>query len=165
MPLHDENERFYGYIGSAIDITERKQAQQLLQDKERMLSESQHAARVGSWSADLATGRISYSDEVYRIYGITPQTFEHSTQAFFDLIHPDDCDAMKTWISDCLAEKLPRELDFRIVLTDGSVRFIRGSGAIQYDDGHRPLRMVGTMQDVTERKQAEQVSNQLKSHD
>jgi diguanylate cyclase (GGDEF)-like protein/PAS domain S-box-containing protein len=163
MPLYDENGIFSGYIGSAIDITEQKQAQQVLQDKERMLSDSQRIAHVGSWSVELATGCISWSDEMYRIYGVTEKAFDPTAKTFLDLIHPDDRNAMKRWVSDCRAGKEPPELDFRIMLPDGAVRHIRGNGGLQFDEMNRPLRMVGSVQDITERRQAEQISNQIKA--
>lgn len=151
------------YVGTHTDISEWKQVQLLLQDKEQMLSESQRISHVGSWSMDLATGCISWSDEMYQIYGMQKDTFGYSIKAFLDLIYPGDREAMKMWVSDCLAGKEPQELDFRIMLPDGTVRFIRGSGGLQYDELKRPLRMVGSAQDITERKQAEQVLHQLKA--
>jgi diguanylate cyclase (GGDEF)-like protein/PAS domain S-box-containing protein len=163
MPLYNNSGEFTGYIGSAIDITERKQVQQILQDKERMLSESQRIAHVGSWSTELATGFMSWSDEMYRIYDVTQETFGHSVKAFLDLIHPDDRVAMKRWISECRAGKEPREIDFRIILSDGSVRFIRGNGGLQCDEMKNPVRMVGSAQDITERRKADQVLNQIKA--
>jgi diguanylate cyclase (GGDEF)-like protein/PAS domain S-box-containing protein len=162
-PLYNENGTFTGYIGSAIDITESKQAQQMLQDKEQMLSESQRIAHVGSWSMELSGGSISWSDETYRIFGVTPQVFGHTVKAFLDSIHPDDRAATKRWISECRAGKEPDELDFRIMRPDGTIRYIRGSGGLQCDDMDRPLRMVGCAQDITERKQAERVLNQIKA--
>lgn len=113
-----------------------------------MLSESQRITHVGSWFVELATGCVSWSDEMYPIYGVTPQTFEPSVETLLDLIHRGDRTAMKGWISDCLAGKSPNELDFRIMLPDGVVRFIRGSGGLQYDEMKRPLRMVGTVRDI-----------------
>ncbi|HEY8095352.1 MAG TPA: PAS domain S-box protein [Methylobacter sp.] len=160
-PLYDEDGVFTGYIGSAIDITESKQAQQMLQDKEQMLSESQRIAHVGSWSMELPTGCVTWSDETYRIFDVTQQAFGHSVKAFLDLVYPDDRAAMKRWISECRVGNEPEELDFRIMRPDGAVRFIRGSGGLQYDEMHRPLYMVGSVQDITERKQAEQVSNKI----
>ncbi|MEE7627063.1 EAL domain-containing protein [Methylobacter sp. Wu8] len=154
-PLYDENGVFAGYIGSAIDITEHKQVQQILQDKERMLSESQRIAHVGSWSVELATGRISWSEEMYRIYGVKPETFPLSQEAIFDLIHPGDRTAMKRWLGECRSGKKSRELDFRIMLPDGAVRLVRGSGGLQYDEMQQPLRMVGSAQDITERNRIE----------
>ena len=163
MPLYDGNGVFTGYIGSAIDITERIQVQQELQDKEQMLSESQRIAHVGSWSMELATGCISWSDETYRIFGVSQEAFGRSAKAFFDLIHPDDRTDMKLWTSECRTGKEPKELDFRIILPNGAIRYIRGSGELQYDAMKKPVRIVGSTQDITERKQAEQVSNQIKA--
>ncbi|WP_340122773.1 PAS domain S-box protein [Methylobacter svalbardensis] len=143
------------YVGMYFDITDRQKIQQLLQDKEQMLSEAQRIGHVGSWSMELATGNLSWSEELYRIYGVTPETFGHSEQAFLNLIHPDDHAAMKRWLSDCRTGKEWRELDFRIIRPDSSVRFIRGSGGLQGDEINHPLRMVGIAQDITERKQME----------
>jgi len=151
------------YVGTHIDISELKQVQQLLQDKERMLSESQRITHVGSWSMELATGFISWSEEMYQIYGVTQETFEHSVKAFLNLIYPSDREAMEMWISDCLAGEEPQELDFRIMRPDGTVCFIRGSGGLQYDEMKRPLRLVGSAQDITERKRSEQVLHQIKA--
>ncbi|MDO9168295.1 MAG: PAS domain S-box protein [Methylobacter sp.] len=148
------------YVGMYIDITEHKKTQQLLQDKEQMLSEAQRVGHVGSWSMDLATGYLSWSEELYRIYGVTPETFGHSEQAFFNLIHPADHASMKMWLSDCKSGKGWQELDFRIIRSDGSVRFIRGSGGLQGDEMNNPLRIVGVSQDITARKRME---DELKS--
>ena len=151
------------YVGAHIDITEQKQALQILQVKEQMLSESQRIAHIGSWAMELATGRISWSDEMYRIFGIKQEAFGHSVKALIDLIYPDDRAAMEIWVSDCLSGKEMRELDFRTMRPDGTVRYIRGSGGLQYDEIQRPLHMMGTAQDITERKQAERVLHQLKA--
>ncbi len=163
MPLYDDNGVFSGYIGSAIDITERKHVQQILEDKEQMLSESQRIAHVGSWSVDMETARVDWSDEMYQICGVRQETFSHSLEAFLDLIHPDDRAAIKRWFTDCRVGKQASELDFRIKLPDGTIRYIRGSGEVQYNEQQIPLRIIGSAQDITERKQAEQVSDQIKA--
>jgi len=95
-----------------------------------MLPESQRIAHIGSWSMELATGCINWSEEMYQIYGFTQDTFGHSVKAFLDLIYPGNRDAMQLWVSDCLAGKKMQELDFRILLPNGTVRFIRGSGGL-----------------------------------
>ncbi|MGZ5052222.1 MAG: PAS domain S-box protein [Methylobacter sp.] len=163
MPLYGENGEFTGYIGSAIDITGQKQAQQILQEKEQMLSESQRIAHIGSWTLDLATERLNWSDEMYRIFGVTPEAFAHTVSAFLERIHPDDRTAIAQRINACRDGKAPSEFDFRIVLPDGSIRVVRGNGELQLDQMNRPLRMVGSVQDITERKQAEQVLEQIKA--
>lgn len=160
-PIQTEQGLFFA---SALrDVTERIQAQKILQDKERMLSESQRIAHVGSWSLELSTGRVSWSDETYQIYGVKPESFKPTGKTFIDLVHPDDRAAMKKWVRDCRTGHQPGELDFRILLTDGSVRHVRGSGGLQYDEMNRPRRMVGSAQDITERKKTDQVMDQLKA--
>lgn len=129
-----------------------------------MLSESQRIAHIGSWSMELSTHRIEWSDEMYRIFDVAhPESRYHTTEEFLTLIHPDDRATTMTWINESLAGKQQGELDFRVVLKNGDIRFIRGNGGIQYDDKNQPLRMVGSAQDVTERKQTEKVLHQMKA--
>jgi diguanylate cyclase (GGDEF)-like protein/PAS domain S-box-containing protein len=143
--------------------SERKQAQQLLQNKERMLSESQHIAHIGSWSLDLTTNSITWSEETYLICGVTKELFVPSEKTLLELVHPHDRAEMKAWISDCRAGKEMHELDFRIMQQDGAIRYLRGSGGLQYDEMGKPIRMVGSIQDITERKQANRILHQLKA--
>jgi PAS domain S-box-containing protein len=143
-------------IGTHTDISALKHVQEILQEKEWMLSQSQRIAHIGSWSLDLTSGYLSWSDEMYPIYGVTKETFGHSSEAFINLIHPEDNDAMSMWMSDCLNGHEARQLDFRIILPDGTIRFICGSGELQYDDMNKPLRMLGSAQDISERKYREQ---------
>ncbi len=138
------------------DITARKQAEESLQDKEAILSESQRIAHIGSWRIELASGFISWSEEMYRLYGVAPDTFAHSMASYLALIHPGDVAAVQAWHSACLAGKEPQALDFRIILPDGKVRFIRGSCEVQYDQVGRPFSMVGSAQDITEHKANEE---------
>ena len=138
------------------DITARRQIEETLQEKEAILSESQRIAHIGSWRIELASGCISWSDEMYRLYGVAPETFAHSMASLLALIHPDDVAAVQAWHSTCLAGKAPQELDFRIIQPDGKVRFICGSSEVQYDQLGRPFSMVGSAQDITERKANEE---------
>jgi PAS domain S-box-containing protein len=145
-----------GVVVSHENITDRKLAQLKLQDKEQMLSESQRITHIGSWSFDLATGYISWSDEMYHLYGVTEETFDHTLAGFISIIHPDDRAAMQQWCNNCLTGDAPEELDFRVVWPDGTIRLIRGSGGLQYDDMNKPFRGVGSAQDITERKERDQ---------
>ncbi|MGE5531847.1 MAG: putative bifunctional diguanylate cyclase/phosphodiesterase, partial [Bacteroidota bacterium] len=137
-------------------ITARRQIEETLQEKETVLSESQRIAHIGSWRIELASGCISWSDEMYRLYGVAPETFAHSLASYLALIHPGDVAAVQAWHSACLAGEAPQELDFRIIRPDGKVRVIRGSGEVQYDEAGRPFSMVGSAQDITERRTNEE---------
>jgi len=137
------------------DITERKKAEELLLEKEHLLSEAQRIAHVGSWVYDM-TGQISWSDETYRIYGVSPDTFTPNAESFINLIHPDERPAMQAWINACMAGEKPGELEFRSIMPDGTVRFISGRGELKYDAENKPTHMAGTAQDITEQKKAEE---------
>ena len=152
--LTDEGGNITGTLSSGVDITERKRAEEALLVKEHLLSESQRIAHVGTWLYDM-TGRITWSDETYRIFGVSSDTFTPNAESFLNLIHPDDRPAMQAWINACLAEEKPGELEFRTITPDGTVRFISGRGELMYDAVKRPTHMAGTAQDITERKQAE----------
>jgi PAS domain S-box-containing protein len=139
-----------------VDMTERKRGEDALREKERLLSESQRLGHIGSFLYDL-TGSIQWSDELYRLYGVSPDTFTPTVESFFSLIHPDDRSAMKVWIDACIAGQKPDALDFRINMADGTVRFVKGCGDAVYDDENNKLAYIaGTMQDITERKHAEE---------
>jgi len=157
-----------GEIGGIIlfseVITERKRMEEALQIKQYMLSEAQRITHSGSWDVDLETGRIVWSDEMYRIYGVSPDTFEHTMDAFLKLIHPDDRAAMLKWIEVTFSGEKEKELDFRTVLSDGTVRFIRGAGEPFFDESGKPIRAIGTAQDITERRKTEEELGKYRKH-
>jgi PAS domain S-box-containing protein len=144
-----------GAIVTFIDITERKNAIAAMREKELLLSESQRIAHVGSWRFEL-TGHLIWSDETYRIYGVSPDTFTPNVEYLLHLIHPADRLAMQEWISTCVAGQKPGKLEFRICPPDGTERVIRGFGELQYDALNRPSHLIGIVHDITERKQAEE---------
>jgi PAS domain S-box-containing protein len=121
-----------------------------------MLSESQRITHIGSWSVDLKTGYLNWSDEAYQIYGVTKAAFEHTWAGFVRIIHPDDRALMQRWIKNCRAGNVPAEQNFRVVLPDGTIRFIRASGELQFDNMNKPFRMSGSGQDITESNDRDQ---------
>ena len=145
-------------VGVIREITDRKRAQEELRAKEELLSESQSIAHLGSWDWTLegATSVMLWTPETYRLFGVSPDTFVLSSETFQTLIHPDDRAAMQAWMSACLAGQGPPDLEFRVSLPDGSVRYINGRGhLVPRDAEKKSIRMVGVAQDITERKLAE----------
>jgi PAS domain S-box-containing protein len=144
-------------VGTIQDITERKQAEDALRESERLLSTTQQIAHVGSWTMDMDSMQAQWSEESYRLFGVTPDRFALTPEGFLGLLHPDDRPAMEKWIRGCISGQHPPELEFRIVRPDGTIRFLCGRGDVYSSGDGTALRLVGSVQDITERKQAEEV--------
>lgn len=155
-PVRDSAGEITGFGALIEDITERKEAEELLRQKERLLTESQSVAHIGSWMVDMKTGSVTWSDESARLYGFEPETHPKlAFEQFLALLHPDDRSAMQSWSNACVAGENPPELEFRACLADGSTRWLLGCGQLETGTEGEPLRMIGTVQDITERKRVE----------
>jgi PAS domain S-box-containing protein len=154
-PMYDTNGTLIGILGIAHDITKRKLAEAALIEKEFLLAQSQSLGHIGSWGWDLK-GSIKWSDETFRIYGVSREKFTPTVESLILLIHPEDRPAMQRWIEECLTGKSPDNLEFRIVYPDGAVHFINGMGDLIYDAANNPTYIGGTIQDITTRKRIEE---------
>ena len=135
------------------DINEIKQNEEVIRKKEATLSRAQRVAHIGNWEWNLQTGRIDWSDEIFRIFGLEPQ--EVSFEFVKHLTHPDDMASWEQSINNALYKKEPFQIDFRGVRSDGSVCWIHNEADVIRDENGTPLRMFGTAQDVTEPKRVE----------
>jgi len=147
-----------GYFAAIFeDITERKIAQDELQKNERRLKKSEEIAHIGSWELDLITDKLSWSDEVYRIFGLTPQQFTATYEAFLEAIHPDDRRAVNATYSKSLCEgKDSYEIEHRVVRkSTGEIRTVLEKCENIRDKAGKIVRSVGMVQDITENKKAE----------
>ena len=146
------------------DMQAYRHLNQKLREKEALLDDSQAIAHVGSWELDLATHQLTWSDEVYRIFGLRPQEFEATYEAFLDAVHPDDRVAVDDAYSGSLEEGQDSyEIEHRIVRPDsGEVRIVHEKCRHVRDAQGEVVRSVGMVQDITERKQAEKKIIQAK---
>lgn len=139
-------------VGSFVDVTERHLTQAALARSEETYARAEAIAHIGSWDWDIVSGDLRWSDEIYRIFGQTPQAFGATYQAFLDTIHPADrqrvVDAVNASVAD---ERVPYGIEHRIVRPDGEVRVVHEQGQVYRDESGRPVRMIGTVQDITER--------------
>jgi PAS domain S-box-containing protein len=143
------------YVCQILDITERAEAQERLEMNEAKLAEAQQIARLGSWEWEIATDHVTWSEELYRIYGVRSDRFSGSYGSNLDRVHADDRARVARVIENAVAERRPWSLDYRIVRPDGELRMIHARGEVVCDDQGRPAVVQGTCQDVTESRRVE----------
>jgi diguanylate cyclase (GGDEF)-like protein/PAS domain S-box-containing protein len=133
----------------------RRQTEVALHVSEANLAEAQRVARLGSWDWNLSTGEQSWSDEVFRIFGLAPRSFAPTYAAFLGLLPEDEREAVDRAVHEALYEGEAFSLDHRIAWADGSERIVHQQGEVVFDEAGRKARMVGTIHDITERKALE----------
>ena len=135
---------------SFVDITDQKQAEEAIRISEARLKEAQQMANIGSWDWNILTNDLYWSDEIYRIFGLAHGDFFADYDAFLDRIHPDDRGAVAHAVDEALKGKKPYSIDHRIILPEGSERIVHEQGVVTYDENGEPVRLFGTVQDITE---------------
>jgi diguanylate cyclase (GGDEF)-like protein/PAS domain S-box-containing protein len=162
VPLIEKSGAVVGIVGLHRDVTRRKQAEQSIRQSEANLAAAQRIAHFGSVELEIpnlddpATKPVRWSDEVFRIYGYEPGAVEASREAYFRSIHPDDRENVRAALDRAVRDARPFEIDFRVIRPDGTERNILERGDIILDQKtNKPLKLVASIQDVTDRVQAE----------
>ncbi|HEY7003312.1 MAG TPA: MASE1 domain-containing protein [Gaiellaceae bacterium] len=148
-------------LALGASISERDAAAASLRHAAVGLAEAQALAHIGSWEWDIAGDRITWSNELYRIYDLQPERGELNYDAYLARIHPGDRDAVRATVERALAEGGAFEMTHRVVLDDGSQRIVEGRGRAIVDRTGHPARMVGTAQDVTEQHHVDEVRENI----
>jgi PAS domain S-box-containing protein/putative nucleotidyltransferase with HDIG domain len=153
--LYDKNGQPTHLLGISVDITAHKQIEDDLRKSEARLEEAQRMAHLGYWQLDLQTNELKWSDEIYRIFEIDPKQFGATYEAFLAAIHPDDREAVNKAYTESLKDRSSYQIEHRLLMQDGRIKYVLEKCESNFDDDGKPLRSLGTLQDVTLTKFAE----------
>ncbi|MGA2600508.1 MAG: sigma 54-interacting transcriptional regulator [Bryobacteraceae bacterium] len=155
-PFVPDDLEFLSHVGSQVTISlESALARQHVRRTDLLLTEKGSLVPTGSWTWNPKTGECSWSQESFRLLGYDPETVKPTLKLFCNRLHPLDRPLLETVMDRAVREKRGSQAEFRIVLPDGSVRFIRGIGDTIVDQSGTLLELVGTLVDITERRRAE----------
>ncbi len=140
----------------ARDISACREIQLELKMNKERLAEAQRIGRMGIWDWDIQNDELYWSEESFRIFGLHPDSFRPTYDGFLRAVHPDDQESVRKSIQLAIQKRIPMHLDHRILLPNYDVRVIHQQAEVNYDRLGKPVRMAGTMQDITARKQTEE---------
>jgi PAS domain S-box-containing protein len=149
------DDRVVGIIGTAVDVTERRLLEAEAARQERQLAVAQQLARLGSFEWDVRTGTLVWSDELRRIYAVPEALHNLTFRDFLDRAHPEDRERVEATILEAVADRATFALEQRVVRPDGGVRQLELRGEVIRDEGGRAVAVIGSCQDVTERRDQE----------
>ncbi len=161
-PFMDDSGQPYQYVSIRTDISQVKAIQNELQQaveevdsaKER-LHRGQLFANIGTWEWNIVSGELFWTERIAPLFGYPAGDLETSYDNFMAAIHPDDRQAVSEAVSACVERDAPYEIEHRVVWPDGTVRWLSERGAVERDEAGKPLRMLGVVQDIHDRKRAE----------
>lgn len=169
-PLHDQQAAIVGITCAAVDISERihivtehQQAEIALQESEDCLRMAIESARMGIWDWNLTTNRLTWDTGCKAIFGLPPEA-DSSIERFYEGLHPDDRDRLQVVVAESLTRESggSYDVEYRVIgLQDRVERWVRARGQAYFGDDGTPLRFVGTVLDITQKKQAEAAREQL----
>lgn len=164
VPLRNERDEIIALLAITRDVTERRKAREAVEKTAHALAEAQRLAHLGSWELDLPGNSLKWSEEIYRIFETDPSAFGASYGAFLDLVHPEDRSLVNEAYTNSVKNRTPYEIVHRLLMKDGRIKHVQERCGTEYDADGRPIRSYGTIQDISERKHAEDMlEKQLKN--
>jgi PAS domain S-box-containing protein len=153
------------FISVINDITTKKRAETALRKTQEAHSQAEKISHFGSWDWNITTGDLFWTDEIYRIFGVKPQLFPATYEAFLNTIHPDDRQAVIDAVNSAVADAgCEYAIEHRVIRSNGETRTVYEKGSVYRDNNGEATRMIGTVHDITEQKNAEQELEKYKIH-
>jgi diguanylate cyclase (GGDEF)-like protein/PAS domain S-box-containing protein len=159
--LYDDKGKASRVIGTHTDITQRKLMEADIVEKKKLLEESQRLAHIGSWRYDFSSDKLSWSDEIYRIFEVQ-KDIKPSYELLLSKIHPDEKDEVDSTYKNSLTTKQAYELTHRLIFDDAKVKYIKGKCETNFSKDGTPLVSIGTVQDITKQKLLENMLHEQK---
>lgn len=142
-------------LGIRSDVPQQAEAREAVRDSEDLLQRSQRIAHIGSWDYDHAADHLRWTEETYRIFGVAPGEFQENYEALQQRVHPEDLTGVMERFADSLAGRVPYDLEHRIVCPDGTEKWVHENSEHFFDSQGAPVRSIGTVQDITRRRESE----------
>ncbi len=159
--IKDNDGNFLGAVAVNRDITERQKILGDLEKSEERYKLAQRAGEIGSWDWNVVTGELAWSDQIEPMFGFKKGKFGKSYEAFLDCIHPDDRQYVLDSVNACLKKDKEYDIEHRIVWPDSSIHWVRETGDVIRDKDGKAVRMVGIVQETTDRKKNEEKIKRL----
>jgi PAS domain S-box-containing protein len=156
QPYMDKSGAIMGCCIWQKDVTQEVENIQRLEESEKKYGEVQEITNVGHWSWDMLKNEITWSDQLFSIFGQVPGEFEATYEALMEIIHPEDRQLFNEDVERCIKKNVMHDIVHRIVINEGEVRYVHQKGKAYYDEEKKPYRVSGTTQDVTKDVQANQ---------
>lgn len=153
-PIYNEEDQITACSVFGKDITKKVKTYRQLRKSETYLKEAQEIANIGNWNWDMFKNEISWSEQLYKVFDRNPATFEATYEGLMKVIHPEDQASFGMHIENCLTKDEPLDIIHRIILNDTSIRYVHQKGKAHFAEDGTPMRMAGTIQDVTDLEKA-----------
>jgi PAS domain-containing protein len=144
-PIYIQSGQVGGVQITLVETTERRQLIERISASEARLNEAQRLAHIGNWELDVCTDTLWWSDEIYRLFELTRETFKASYIAFLDTIHPEDREKVNRAYTDSLVRRTPYEMEHRLKMHDGRIKFVLERCENYYDENGKAIRSIGTV--------------------
>ncbi|MDO8892110.1 MAG: PAS domain S-box protein [Sulfurimicrobium sp.] len=159
--MRDAEGKVTSVLAIGLDVTSRKNMEVALRMSEERLNEAQRIAQVGSWELELVSGKLFWTDEIFRLFEIDKSQFGATYEAFLNAIHPEDRDSVNRAYTHSLETRKPYEITHRLLMRDGRIKWVHERCTSDFDINGKPFRSVGTVQDITRQWQAEEKLRQM----